>query len=374
MRVGLISADFYPNVGGVAAHVVELGRALVRAGHSVDVVTLPLGDEREAESTLHGMRVHRPAIPKGKPLYTWLMRAWLYRFLKRQPLDVVHVHGLRPLEATIGLPLPVVFTNHTSGFLKRIRKGPTEHRRLLARMLHLDHVLAPSDELVQATKTVGFSGPVDFISNGVDVERFSPGASNCRAEWGVEDTETVVLLARRLVEKNGVRVFADAVTQLAHRGKARFVFAGDGNERSAVEQTIRNGGMLDRCVFLGNVANTRMPDIYRAADISVLPSFMEATSITGLESMATGLPLVGTRVGGIPAIIDDRKTGLLVNSHDASGLASAIDLLLKDESLRQQLGQAARERAVAEFSWDGIAARTAEVYQRHIEHRTRSAA
>ena len=68
MHIGLVSADFSPNVGGVAAHVVELGKALVELGHTVDVITLPLGNQRERTSELHGMTVHRPAIPKGQPL------------------------------------------------------------------------------------------------------------------------------------------------------------------------------------------------------------------------------------------------------------------------------------------------------------------
>ena len=170
----------------------------------------------------------------------------------------------------------------------------------------------------------------------------------------------VVLLARRLVEKNGVVVFADAVTRL--KNPARIVFAGDGAERRKVEQILRDGGCLDRCVFLGNVPNPDMPDIYRAADLSVLPSFMEATSITGLESMATGLPLVGTRVGGIPALINDEETGLLVNSHDPAALAVAMDRLIADSGLRAKMGQAARQRAADHFSWNRIAAQTVDVY------------
>jgi glycosyltransferase involved in cell wall biosynthesis len=364
MRIGLITADFYPNVGGVAAHVVELGRALAKLGHSVDVITRPLGEQRQRTSELHGMSVHRPPVPKGKPLFTWLMRTWLKVFLQRESLDVLHIHGLRPLEATVGLDLPVIFTNHTSGFLKRIEKGPAARRKMTRRLAHIAHVLAPSDELVAATRAVDYPGPVDFIPNGVDATRFTPGPTGQRAVWKVAEDEVVVLLARRLVEKNGVVVFADAVTRL--QNASRIVFAGDGAERPKVEQILRDGGCLDRCVFLGNVPNPDMPDIYRAANISVLPSFMEATSITGLESMACGLPLVGTRVGGIPTLIRHEETGLLVDSHDPAGLAQGLDRLIADRNLRVTMGQAARQRAVAHFAWEQIAAQTVEVYQRYV--------
>ena len=365
MRIGLITADFYPNVGGVAAHVVELGRALARLGHSVDVITRRLGEERARVGELHGMTVHRPPVPKGKPLFTWLMRSWLKAFLAREKLDTLHIHGLRPLESTVGLDVPVIFTNHTSGFLKRIEKGPAARRKMTRRLAHVAHVLAPSDELVEATRAVDYPGPVEFIPNGVDADRFTPGPSNHRKAWNIANDEVVVLLARRLVEKNGVVVFADAVTRLKH--SARIVFAGDGAERSKVEQILKGGDCHDRCVFLGNVPNPDMPDIYRAADLSVLPSFMEATSITGLESMACGLPLVGTRVGGIPTLINDEQTGLLVDSHDPAGLAEGMDRLIADSTLRTQMGQVARQRAVEHFSWQHIAARTVDVYRKYTE-------
>jgi len=378
MRIGLITADFHPNVGGVAAHVEELGKALVENGHEVHVVTLPLGSERAPSGELYGMSVHRPPIPKGKPLYSWLTRYWLNRFLARVPLDVMHVHGLRPLEATSGLKIPVVFTNHTSGFLKRIQKGAFERARLARRLAHVSHVLAPSDELVEATRTVGYSGPVHFIPNGVDTCRFQPreiqsetalNSSGSEVElrdaWTQADHEVVVLLARRLVEKNGVTVFAEAMTHLKNRDRVRIVFAGDGAERERVEQILQTGGMLDRSVFLGNVPNPQMPLIYRAADISVLPSFMEATSITGLESMATGLPLVGTRVGGIPVLIEDGTSGLLVAPGSPDEIASAIDQLVEDQALRKAMGEAGRRSAVENFAWGNIAERTAGVYQKY---------
>ena len=361
MHIGLVSADFYPNVGGVAAHVVELGKALVELGHTVDVVTLPLGDQRQRVSELHGMTVHRPAIPKGQPLYSWLLSGWLRKFTAKQKLDVLHVHGVRPLEATRGLPVPIVFTNHTSGFLKRVEKGESERKRVAKRLMHVARVLAPSDELVEATKTVGYTGPVDFISNGVDTDRFSPGPASRREWWGVAPEEVVVLLARRLVEKNGVTVFADAVTRLKSRGW-QVVFAGDGAERANVERILEAGDRMDRCVFLDSVPNAEMPDVYRSADISVLPSFMEATSITGLESMATGLPLVGTRVGGIPTLIKHEETGLMVDSHNAGQLAEALDRLIDDPGLRFMMGGRARERAVEFFSWSRIAQQTVDAY------------
>ncbi|MET0082767.1 MAG: glycosyltransferase family 4 protein [Sedimenticola sp.] len=361
MRIGLISADFAPNVGGVAAHVVELGKALAKAGHEVHVITLPLGDMREKQARWEGMQVHRPRIPKGKPFYSWLLARWLKRFLAETPLDILHVHGLRPLEATRGLKIPVLFTNHTSGFLRRIEKGEGELREMAARLKHICHVLAPSEQLCDATRLTGYKGPVSFIPNGVDTDRFQPSPSGLRDKWSITQDEVVILLARRLVDKNGVVIFAEATAALKGL-PVRIVFAGDGPEREKVASIIEKHGMTDKAIFLGNVPNPDMPDIYNAADISVLPSFMEATSITGLESMACGLPLVGTEVGGIPVLIDEGTTGFLVPPGNPQRLGEQMHTLAQDASLRQSMGSRSREKAVTEFSWKNIAARTAEIY------------
>jgi len=368
MRVALITADFAPNVGGVAAHVVELGKALAAAGHEVYVITRPLGDMTEPQARWQGMTVLRPNLPRPEFIYNIALRLWLKRFLAHTPVDVLHVHGLRPLLGARGHGVPVVFTNHTSGYLRRLLKGEGEKRRLARRLAHVAHVLAPSEELCEATRDVGYGGPVSFIANGVDTDRFHPAESPLRARWGVGADEVVVLLARRLVDKNGVIIFAEAVAALKGL-PVRLVFAGDGPERERVERILRDNGMAERALLLGNISNTDMPDIYNAADISVLPSFMEATSITGLESMACGLPLVGTTVGGIPVLIDDGETGRLVPPGDPAALGAALKALVEDAEARRRMGARARDKAVARFSWTQIAGRTAEVYAQVVEGR-----
>jgi len=89
MKIAIISVDFAPNVGGVAAHVVELGKALAANGYEVHVLTLPIADKREPLEHWQGMIIHRPRIPKSKPLYSFFMKYWLRRFLKQQPVYTV---------------------------------------------------------------------------------------------------------------------------------------------------------------------------------------------------------------------------------------------------------------------------------------------
>ena len=361
MRILMLTSVFPPHVGGVESHVYELTRALVAAGHEVDVVS---GSTEEAEKPF-GFPVHRPKFIRAQMFYDWQLGRWLKNLHRGRAFDIAHVHGLKPSIGVKALAIPAVFTNHTSGFLKRLDKSAHSKKRSLQRIAHFQEIIAPSEELCEASRSIGYHGPVSFIPNGVDVERFVTGRSALRAQWGIPEERTTIVMARRLHEKNGVRYFAEAVALLKDEN-VHIVVAGDGDERTNVERIIREAGMSERVTMLGAVNNNDMPDIYRACDISVLPSLMEATSITGLESMACGLALVGTNVGGIPALIEDGKTGFLVPPREPKQMAEKLRVLIADAARCKQMGAAAREKAVREFSWPVIAAKTVEVYQRYL--------
>jgi glycosyltransferase involved in cell wall biosynthesis len=362
LRVMLVTAEFPPDIGGIGSHVAELARALTPLTELCAVVHPSVPGAVPIAGETRGFEIFRPAVIRAEPIYQWMLRPRLRRLLRAGRFDLVHVHGMRPLNATRGVGVPAVFTNHSSGFLARLSASDRRKQKTAREMAHVAHLIAPSDELVEAAQTLGYRGPADMIPNGVDPARFSPGGSAFRARAGIGPDEIVIVLARRLVEKNGVIWFARALAELRQR-PFRAVIAGDGPERAAMQAILSDAGLLDRVLFLGSVANSEMTDLYRAADLSVLPSLAEATSIAGLEAMACGLPLVGTSVGGIPAIIDDGTTGLLVPARDATALARAMGSLMTDAALRRRFGAAARARVEKEFSWRAIAERTVDVYR-----------
>lgn len=359
LKICFISTDFPPTLGGVASHAHELAKALVKLGHEVHVLT-SLVDGSIPSEVMDGINVHRASIIWQKPFYTWGMAKYLKKFLATNQIDLIHVHGMRPLEATKGLNIPVIFTNHTSGFLKRLEKPTYLQGRLKSRLKHVAMVLAPSYELCEATKKIGYTGPIHFVSNGVDTEKFSA------RELNALNAEKTFILARRLVEKNGVVVFAQALAKVKGTN-FKVLIAGVGTEQTVMQEIFEKTGIADRVRFIGAVKNSDMPALYKQADYSVLPSFYEATSITGLESMASGLPLIGTNVGGIPYLIEEGVTGFLVPSHDAEALAKKMDEVLTfDNQTYIQLSQASAERAKSKFDWTVIAKETEALYQQAL--------
>ena len=359
MKVCLVTGEFPPVIGGIASHVFELARALGAEGVDVTVVHPVPPGSRMPNVGVPNSRLLRPTMVRAKPIYDFLLARWLRRRVAEEGFDLVHVHGVRPLAATRRLAAPVVFTNHSSGFLARRDATQFRRRRTAALLRHVRYLLAPSDELVEAARSFGYAGPAEMIANGVDTEKFTPAPEGSAAPR----REPVIVLARRLAPKNGVVWFARALAEL--RAEAfRVVVAGEGVERAAMDEILREANLTERVEFLGAVANAEMPALYRRADIAVLPSLAEATSIAGLEAMACGLPLLGTRVGGIPAIVEDGVSGLLVEPRDPAAMARALETLLVSPEMRRRMGRAGRASVEASFSWPIIARRTIEAYKK----------
>jgi glycosyltransferase involved in cell wall biosynthesis len=361
MLIWLVTADFPPNTGGVATHVAELGRSLSNLGNKVVVHTLRSKSSVILREFPTGMTVNRLRIPKAQPIFNWCLRRHLRANERREKPDVVHVHGIRPLTATRKLSVPVVFTNHTSGFLKRIASGERQVSRIGRRLQHLSHVLAPSEELLEATRTAGYKGPATYVPNGVDPFRFKPAPSTLRKKINVAEEDIVILVARRLVPKNGVLDFAKS-TRWFKDLPVRLLFAGDGPEKSSIQVELEKHDMTQKSIFLGNVPNEKMTEVYNAADLSVLPSHMEATSITGLESLSSALPLVGTNVGGIPELIHSGKNGFLVPAHAPDALGKAIREVIANREQLKEMGLRSVEIS-KDYHWSKIAARTLFVYR-----------
>lgn len=386
LRILMHCVYFPPEVGGLESHVFYLARALVRMGHRVDVVTSRSMADAPAREEVDGIQVHRTWFPGKNPL-GWTLHALgsipETRRLAREA-DVVHAQAFASVlpcgraRAVSGAPL--VVTWHTSHFLMRAEKGLW--RPVFRRMLRTaDYNLAASGEIAGVGERLAPGVRVEALTNGVDTERFRPvePQADIREGWehrgeegkgapGAAARPRILLVPRRLHEKNGVEYAVRALPLVVREEDAAIVVVGDGPERTRLEALAGELGVAHRIRFLGARPNHEMPALLSSGDLAVIPSLMEATSVAALECMSCELPVVASDVGGLPEIVNE-TVGTLVPPADPQALANGILALLRDPELAER-GRRGRARVQASWSNERLAHRHLEIYRALVRGET----
>lgn len=276
----------------------------------------------------------------------------LYRLLRRERPHIVHTHAWGTLvEGLVAARLarvPVVIhgehgTLQLRGYQSRIQ------RSMWGRT---DRVLSVSLRLAERMAAVtGFPHErITTIQNGVDCSRFSPALREAaRAELGLARESVVIGTAGRLVPVKDHGNLIDALVILRQRGwRFTALIAGDGPLGALLESRIAAHNLTSDVRLLGQ--RTDIERVFAALDVFVLPSKSEGMSNTILEAMASGAPVVATRVGAADELVEDGRTGLLVPRENAGALSAALMRLVEDPALRRQMGSAGRLKAETEFS------------------------
>jgi glycosyltransferase involved in cell wall biosynthesis len=233
----------------------------------------------------------------------------------------------------------------------------------LAAMLS-DHLVAHSGAMARVMYEAGVpASRVRVIPNGVEPPRGLPARAEARARLRLPAGAPTVATLARLAPVKGVGHLVEAVARIpAGDGAPVLAVGGDGPERAALE-ALAADRLGDRAIFLGAVVGDPS-DVYAAADVFTLPSLLEGFPMVLLEAMMRGTAVVATDVGGVAEMMEDGVHGLLVPPGDPDALSRAVARLLADPELRRELGDAARARALVEFSEERMADRYEEVFAR----------
>lgn len=236
--------------------------------------------------------------------------------------------------------------------------GPTEffdlrHYRLAEKLRSAKFVVCISDFARSQLMTLADPAAWDrlhVIHVGIPVAEFT------RSSPPPADAAPQILYIGRLVPEKGQSVLLEAVSKLARRGHTpRLTLAGDGAIRPRLERLAEELGIASQVTFLGAVGQDDLHELYSSASIFCLPSFAEGVPVVLMEAMAMGVPVVTTRIAGIPELVEDGRGGLLVAPGRADELADAIERLLADPALREQLGSHGKEQVRREFDADTAA-------------------
>jgi len=366
MRILMPTIYFPPRIGGIENHVYYLARELVRRGHSVDIVTTRTEKTSPASEIMDGVRVER-IHSFGKHPVGWVLSSLLAvpRVVGMAGrCDVIHCHtfafALSGSVANLLKRTPLVVTVHESHFL-RFAKRKAMRPLLRLPLARAGILLSTSKEIDAVTQDLLPSARTLPIVNGIDTELFKPVAGSLDRS----ENEFVIVCPRRLVEKNGVEFLVRAVPLIAERLNVKVYLAGDGPLRDHLTGLARDLGVAGRIVFMGSVENRRMPSVFGSADLVVVPSLIEATSIAALEAMACEKVVAASRVGGLPEIIDEH-VGVLFESGSPEAIAFAVAAFAARPD-KAALGRAARRRVEANWSIAQMADVHERVYREELE-------
>jgi glycosyltransferase involved in cell wall biosynthesis len=408
VRVLMLSWEYPPNVtGGLGSHLAGLAPALVRAGVEVHVITpqsaspspSPNGsiecEDKGGEVTEDGVTVHRVPLAKDTNniyeqarITNQSMQAKAQALLARgDRFDLIHAHDWLVVFSAYELKhtfrLPLIATIHATE-QGRIRGGilRTELQRnihgaewLLVyeawRVITCSHYMATE---VQSF----FRAPaekIDVVPNGVERPRngrcSTEDLANKRSHYAGPERK-IVFAVGRLVYEKGFHLLVNAAPRiLSEFPNTQFVIAGRGPEAVPLAQQASRLGVADDVKFPGYIANQDRDCLYQLAACAVFPSLYEPFGIVALEAMATGCPVIVSKVGGLREVVRNGRTGVTVYPDDAQSLALGVIATLRDPARAAARAARAQEVVYRDFNWDTIAAQTIAVYQRVIAERGR---
>ena len=241
-----------------------------------------------------------------------------------------------------GSDVPGYDSGRVLAALHRMLRGPA--RSILA---GASHVVANSDSLRDLAHRSFPDTPISVITNGVSPTMFHPAPGDHTHE------RLRLLSVARLVNRKGLQ---DLIRAMAHPrlSACELKIVGEGRLQSGLKALARRSGVTDRVDFAGRLHGDSLARCYRRADCFVLPSLAESFSMALLEAMASGLPVVAARTGGIPEIVEDGVNGRLVTPGNAEALAEGLAWMLESKKRRQRIGRANREKVCAGYSWSRI--------------------
>jgi glycosyltransferase involved in cell wall biosynthesis len=380
--------------GGMEMQAHSLSTGLAERGHTLTVLTTPHPDRRTTDEHESLAVIYQAPGDYRRYTAAWWRACYttLQREHHRTAFDVLISQSAGALgyilQARRELRLPTVVVLHgtlISGLHTALRNALSLHgmyrlgRLAVAQLpwhFHLwraaraevAHWIAVSDE-VKASWQRELAVPAEQISvvpNGVDIARFAPDHAArvaTRRSLGIDAAAPLLIAVGRLDQSKGFQIAVRALANLRERRPtARLIIVGEGSYRRRLECQIAVCGLQDRVHTLGYRPNTELPALLAAADILLMPSLChEAFPLTIVEAMASGLPVLATKVGGIRSAVEDGRTGVLLPIGNVPAWTAALDALLGDPPRRRAMGALARQVAGARFDRERMVEATEQV-------------
>ena len=371
-----VTAAYYPYPSGVSEYVHHLARALSERGHHVHILTTAFGHETRVTPGV--TRIGRALlIPMNRSVatvpFSWHMSGQVKRFLNSRDFDILHLHGFFPPDISFWAlrhsRIANVVTIHTVGFNTNqlaARSFAWIFARFNRKLQGRIAVTRGALEFIQPY----LPGDYRIIREGVDIQRFRPSLPPV----GLPTDGPRILYVGRLDARKGLPVLIQAYALVRQRvPEARLIVVGKGPLEAQAHSLATKLGVADRISFQGFVPNEILPRYYVSADVYCAPTLGgEAFGIVLLEAMASGIPVIASRITGYNEVVEDGKNGLLILPAAPGTLADTITKVLGDRELRSRL-IAGGLRSAESHDWSKVAGEMEAYYYEMLDKKRRQA-
>lgn len=376
MKIAFCTDIYLPQLSGVADSIQLLSGQLKKNGHEVRIYAP--GTDAHVQREGDVIRLPSFALPGSKGVLLVVLPFGMVSDMKRFRPDIIHTHtfstiGFGAVYAAWRLGVPLVGTDHTfpADYLHYMKLDYPLFRsaaKYFAAWYYnrCQFVTAPGGAIIHELRAYGFHRHTKVISNSIPPSLFRPlkGRSALKKKYHIRE-KAVLLFGRIAIEKN-LDFALDIFKEVLHETDADLVVLGDGPHRSALEKKSREEGIESHVRFLGTLRGEELAEVINATDVYLITSTSDTQSMTTLQAMACGLPVVGANAGGIPEYVHDGKTGYIVSPIDMAGYIRKVIDLLKDVAKARKLGEAGSE-SVAAYLPEHIAKEFEEIYTKCYE-------
>jgi L-malate glycosyltransferase len=371
MKIGITC---YPTYGGSGVVATELGKELASRGHDVHFISYALPIRLTMTDHIYFHEVEVLSYPLFEyPPYDLVLATKMAEVMTRFDLDILHVHYAIPHSISAYLAkkmltdrvVPFVTTLHGTditlvgndrSYLPITRFGIEQS----------DAVTAVSDYLKQRTiQEFQIERNIEVVPNFVDCNLYGPSKDRTFRRRFASDEEGLLIHISNFRPVKRIEDVVGVFARVRKEKNARLLMVGDGPERPKAEWLARTHGVADDVIFVGK--QNDMSQFLAVSDILLLPSELESFGLVALEAMACEVPVIASRVGGIPEVVRQGVDGFLYDVGDIRSMAEGCLSILKDTRVREDLGKNARDRATHEFCASKIVLKYEDLYQRTIE-------
>jgi N-acetyl-alpha-D-glucosaminyl L-malate synthase BshA len=374
MKIGIVC---YPTFGGSGVVATELGYELCQAGHEVHFICYnqPARLTRRCASTIQFHLVDVVSYPLFEfPPYTLALASKIYEVIEQHGLDLVHAHYAIPHSTAAYLaqqmagttPVKIITTLHGTDIIL-IGIDPSYRRVTRFSIEQSNGITAVSHYLADLTQQeFKLTKPLEVIPNFVDPQVFRRRSNPQLRQHFATPDEKIVCHISNFRSLKRVPLIIQMFREIAREVPSRLLLVGNGPDYQACVDLVRREGLLQKVFFLDFV--TDVASILSIADLFMLPSEMESFGLAAIEALSCEVPVVASRVGGLPEAVVDGESGYLLPVDDVDGMIGAGISLLSNDELRLRMGREGRRWVMTQFHVSQIVKRYEEYYRYVLEH------